>query len=184
LLAVTPIFYPDSIGPSFKPAAATRSWQIEHLDINDPSEIDLSDLAPTPGEQIRVSPENGIQVIRFHVWQDLTACPGEGSAPLYTTLTFEMTSEWYLNLNTSCGTIRMEGVQSEALVQAKLVLNRAHHGLGLIQPGSRQLQFVMSPTPMHMRLDANEIVRGIARVRFGDRQVVAKLPETKVIFTR
>ena len=56
--------------------------------------------------------------------------------------------------------------------------------LGLTQPGSRQLQFVMSPTQKCPRQPDNQTVRGTVRMKFGRRSVRIHLPETKVIFTR
>ena len=61
---------------------------------------------------------------------------------------------------------------------------QAHYGLGLGQSGSKQLQFMMSPTPLCVRLSGSETVRGTAKMKFGERYVSIELPETKVIFTR
>jgi hypothetical protein len=142
---------------------------------------DASDKSTESGRRII---QSGIQVVRFHVWQDLTSGVEDGVAPLHATVTFDMTYEWYACLSNPCGTIKIEGLHSEGFIQAKLMINQAHYGLGLSQPGSRQIQFVMSPTPMYVRLDASEVVHGSVRMKFGDRQLNIKLPATKVIFTR
>jgi hypothetical protein len=187
LLAVAPIFFPDSAGAPLRPdlrGIGSRNRYVEQSYMDDNGDADLRELAAGTMDGVNVGPFEGVQVIRFHVWQDLTAGMGEEAAPLYATVTFEMTSDWYQNMSNSCGTIRIEGVKSDAVIQARLVLNQAHYGLGLTQPGSRQLQFVMSPTPMHIKLGPNESMRGVVRMRFGDRQLVVRLPETKVIFTR
>lgn len=158
---------------------------VEHYFLSETFESDISaaQYGSTTAPDYRPS-HSGIQVVRFHVWQDLTAGTGDGVAPLHATVTFDMTPEWYEKLNNPCGTIKIEGLRGEGLVQAKLLINQAHYGLGLTQPGSRQIQFVMSPAPMYLRLDANQTVRGTVRVKFGDRQLILKLPETRVIFTR
>jgi hypothetical protein len=95
-----------------------------------------------------------------------------------------MTYGWYACLSNPGGVIKIEGLPGGGSIEAKLMINQAHYGLGLSQPGARQIQFVMSPTPMYVRLDAKEAVRGSVRMKFGDRQLNIKLPETKVIFTR
>ena len=135
-------------------------------------------------EKKRLSVRDGLQIIRFHVWQDLSASENEDVAPLHATVTVEMTNEWYLNLSKPGGVVRIDGLDGGGSIEAKLVIHQAHYGLGLGQPGSRQLQFVMSPTPMYVKLRSNELVRGIVRIKFHDRQVTMRLPETRVIFTR
>jgi hypothetical protein len=130
-----------------------------------------------------IVPKKSIQVVRFHVWQDLTTA-FNGDAPLHATVTVEMPDAQYLNLNGPGGHIQIDGQNGETLVEAKLQVNQAHYGLGLSQPGTRQVQFAMSPVPMYSRLDQLEAVRGSARLRIGERTVTVTLPETKIIFTR
>jgi len=132
----------------------------------------------------RGSVQSGIQVVRFHVWQDLTAEIDDGLAPLHATVTLEMTNEWYANLSKPGGSIKIETARSAEIIEAKLLVYQAHYGLGLGQPGSKQLQFMMSPTPLCVRLSGSETVRGTAKMKFGERYVSIELPETKVIFTR
>jgi len=99
-------------------------------------------------------------------------------------VTFEMTNEWCEALSQPNGRIRIQGLRGNQTMQATLVVHQAHYGLGLIQPGSRQLQFVMSPTQKCPRQHDNQIVRGSVRLKFGKRNIRVDLPETKVIFTR
>jgi hypothetical protein len=126
----------------------------------------------------------GIRVVRFHVWQDLTVGAEKDAAPLHVTVTLEMTNEWYAALDQPNGYIKLQGLRDIETVQAMLVIHQAHYGLGLTQPGSRQLQFVMSPTQKCPRQRDNQTVRGTVRIKFGKRNVRIDLPETKVIFTR
>jgi hypothetical protein len=95
-----------------------------------------------------------------------------------------MTEEWYSSLSQPNGYIRLHGVRSNEAIQGTLLLHQAHYGLGLTQPGSRQLQFVMSPTQRCPRLSDNQTVWGTIRMKFGKRNARIDLPETKVIFTR
>src|SRR5207237_6505076 len=133
-------------------------------------------LHPMPArDPRRVEPYQGLRVVRFHIWQDLTHELSDGVAPLHATLTLEMAGEWYTNLSKP-GAIRIEGLRDTPVVEGALLVHQAHYGLGLTQPGSRQMQFVMSPTPLCPRLDPNGTVRGIARMRFGDRHVTIQLP--------
>ena len=104
-------------------------------------------------------PTKNIHVIRFHVWQDLTGT-FNGDAPLHATVTVELPDSHYLNLNGPGGHIQIETPSGEKLVEAKLLVNQAHYGLGLSQPGTRQVQFAMSPVPMYGRLDQLESVHG------------------------
>jgi hypothetical protein len=135
-----------------------------------------------PGKDLRAP--KGIQVVRFHVWQDLTVGAEKDSAPLHVTVTFEMANEWYAALSQPDGRIRIQGLRGNETIQANLVVHQAHYGLGLTQPGSRQLQFVMSPTQRCPRQHDNQMVRGSVRMKFGRRSVRIDLPATKLIFTR
>jgi hypothetical protein len=185
---LTPVSLFNSTAVGVAPGIDTQRTRA-HADynyLNESLESDLNGLAHNSSMSVpgRRSSHSGIQVVRFHVWQDLTSGVGDGAAPLHATVTFDMTSEWYASLQNPCGTIKIEGLKGEGLIQAKLLINQAHYGLGLSQPGSRQLQFVMSPTPMYVKLDASETVRGTVRMKFGDRQLIIRLPETRVIFTR
>lgn len=148
----------------------------------------LANYEPTPevidaiiGAGIQAS--KAIQVIRFHVWQDLTPSDN-GEAPLYATLTIEIPEASYLNLDKPNGMIKIEALDGERLAEARLLINQAHYGLGFSRRGVRQVQFAISPTPMYSRLNNVETVRGTARMRIGERLVTIQLPETKVIFTR
>jgi hypothetical protein len=136
------------------------------------------------GKRSRLRAPKGIQVVRFHVWQDLTVGAERDAVPLHVTVTFEMTNEWSAALSQPNGIIRLHGVRANEVTQATLLLHQAHYGLGLTQPGSRQLQFVMSPTQRCPRLRDNQTVWGTVRMKFGKRNVNIDLPETKVIFTR
>ena len=150
----------------------------------EPGQGDLQKSRAGRGVGSRNLSHQGIQVVRFHVWQDLTAELDDGMAPLHATLTLEMTNEWYQSLSKPGGTIRIETLQDADVVEAKLLVYQAHYGLGLGQPGSKQMQFMMSPSPLCSRLGTNESVKGSAKIKFMDRQVTIPLPETPVIFTR
>lgn len=130
-----------------------------------------------------IVPKKNIQVIRFHVWQDLTTA-FNGDAPLHATVTVEMSDTHYLNLSGPGGHIQIEDQDGETLVEAKLQVNQAHYGLGLSQPGTRQVQFAMAPVPMYGRLDRLDAVSGSARLRIGERLITVNLPETRIIYTR
>lgn len=132
----------------------------------------------------RESAHSSIQVVRFHVWQDLTAQVDDGLAPLHATVTVEMANELYASLSKPGGSIKIETLRTREVLEARLLVYQAHYGLGLGKPGSKQLQFMMSPTPLYARLSAGESVRGTAKMKFGDRYASIVLPETKVIFTR
>jgi hypothetical protein len=154
-------------------------------DIDEPFEPAPPGLPlPATARPARLRAPKGIQVVRFHVWQDLTVGSEKDAVPLHVTITFEMTNEWYEALSQPNGTIRLQGVKPNETMQGTLLLHQAHYGLGLIQPGSRQLQFVMSPTQRCPRLSDHQMVRGTVRIKFGKRNVRIDLPETKVIFTR
>jgi hypothetical protein len=132
----------------------------------------------------RASTYSGLQVIRFHIWQDLTASSADGLAPLHATVTLEMTDDWYMSLSKPGGRIKINTLRERDTLEGNLLVYQAHYALGLGQPGSRQLQFMMAPTPLYPRLAPNEVVRGTARMKFEERQLTIHLPETKVIFTR
>ncbi|MFL5733526.1 MAG: hypothetical protein ACJ78Q_10025 [Chloroflexia bacterium] len=106
------------------------------------------------------------------------------SVPLHVTVTFEMTEEWHTRLSQPEGYVRLHGIRTGEPLHATLMLHQAHYGLGLIQPGSRQLQFVMTPTVRCPRLRDGQMVWGIVRMKFDKQNVRIGLPETKVIFTR
>ena len=124
-----------------------------------------------------------IEVSRFHVWQDLTPADST-SDPMYATLTIEIPETVLVNLNKPEGTIKIEDQDGETLVEARLLINHSHYGLGLIPKGSRQVQFAMAPTPVRGSLSNIRTVRGTAKIRIGDRMECIQLPETKIIFTR
>jgi hypothetical protein len=137
------------------------------------------------GNRERIRPGNGIQVIRFQVWQDLSG-PCKGNvAPLHATVTFEMSNEWYSSLTTPDGIIRIELAEGNEVIEARLVLHQAHHDLDPAQlKSNRRLQFVVSPTPLHSELDAERSVRGVAKMKFWNRKVTIRLPETRLAFVR
>jgi hypothetical protein len=96
-----------------------------------------------------------------------------------------MSNEWYSSLTTPDGIIRIEIADSHEVIEGKLVLHHAHYDLDPAQLGSkRKLQFVLSPTPSHIALNGNETVRGIAKMKFWNRKVTLKLPETQMLFSR
>src|SRR5262249_11316852 len=96
------------------------------------------------GDRTRILPGTGIEVKRFQVWQDLSGPGYDDVAPLHATVTLEMSNEWYSSLTTSDGTIRIDLVGCNEVVEAKLVLHNAHHDLDPSQLGSKRiLQFVV-----------------------------------------
>jgi hypothetical protein len=137
------------------------------------------------GDRKRIRSGTGIRVARFHVWQDLSGSGDGNLAPIHATVALEVSNEWYSSLTTPGGTIRLEITGGQEVLDARLVLHHAHYDLEPAQFGShRRLQFVVSPTPIHSRLHAGETVRGVAKMKFWNRKVTLKLPETQVQFTR
>jgi hypothetical protein len=184
LLAAVPLHFPGTMEAAQGFPALGNNLQADYYQFGEQGETELGHMPrEIAGDHNRLSARSGLQVVRFHVWQDLTGVEGD-VAPLHATVTLEMTSEWYSKLSKPDGSIKIDGVNGMGIVQARLLMYQAHYGLGLLQPGTRQMQFVMSPTPMYIRLNSCQTVRGTARMKFGDEHVVITLPETKVIFTR
>lgn len=140
----------------------------------------------TPTQPITVSEvavsQSNVQVVGFHVWQDLTPA-SRNNSPVYATVTIELSDAYDVSHQSPDATIRLEATNGETLLEGRLAVNRAHFGLGLALPGRKQVQFTMLPAPMYGRMRSPETVRGAARIRIGGRLVAIRLPEAKVIFT-
>lgn len=133
----------------------------------------------------RIPAHSGIRVARFQVWQELLAGVECDLAPLHATVTLELSNEWCSGLSRPNGVISIENSRSEDMLEAGLMLHHASYGLESAHPAiTRQLQFVMSPTLVHAKLDANEIVRGLAQMKFWNRKVTIVLPETSIVLIR
>src|SRR4051812_29142740 len=131
-----------------------QSTQAEAVQL--PAEDTTGKLRPnaTPvgwfSDRRRIPAHSGIEVTRFHVWQDLAAGVDRDLAPLHATITFELSNEWYSSLSKPNGVIRIENMKDEDVIEAGLMIHQANFGLESSQLVlERQLQFVMSPTPLY-----------------------------------
>lgn len=133
-----------------------------------------------PASDFQLAPIR-VQVVRFHVWQDLTPTSTE-SAPVHATVTIEISEDYSVSAEHQDGAIRLETPGGKSFVEGRLVVNRVQYGLGLAEPGKKQVQLTMLPVPAHRRLDNVDKVKGTVYIRISERIVSVRLPETKIIF--
>ncbi len=136
------------------------------------------------GKRIPARAHNGVKVERFQVWQDVSSQPAGDTAPLNATITFEMNNEWYASLTRPDGTIRIGRKASGEVAEGNLILHEVHSSLEHTQPGHKRLQFIVSPPILFDRLEVDETVFGIVRLKFWNRRVTINLPETAIMVKR
>ena len=136
------------------------------------------------GKRIPARAHNGVRVERFQVWQDVSSHSAGDTAQLNATITFEMSNEWYASLTRPDGTIRIERKTNGEVAEGNLILHEVHSGLEHTRPGHKRLQFIVSPPITFSRLEADEPVCGIVRMKFWNRRVTIKLPDTAVTVKR